>query len=172
MAAFPSSKAQIKVDDYDRAVTITDIEHKIHKGEMFRANAVFSLGVGAEKLALFRTGNVQAHVYGEVTASGDSYMRFYESPTVTADGTPVTFLNKNRAYDTSGTSVTVFDTPTISSNGTLLDPFVMSGSINAGGKERQDNEWTLKVNTDYLILIHANAASDYTLKIDWYEEVV
>lgn len=164
-------KAQAYTDIHDRIVVVENVQNHIHDGDMFRANAVFSLGVAGTKYALLRTGALPVHIYGEITASGESTMEFFESPTTTADGTPVPVLNKNR-NSSNTTEVLVFDAPTVTLTGTLIDPFLMTGSINAGGKDRNQNEWLVLPNTDYLVKITAIAASTYAMKIDWYEEII
>jgi len=164
-------KAQSLTDSHDRIVMVENAQNHIHNGEMFRVNAVFSLGVSGTRFALIRTGSTPVHIYGDLTASGASKLNFYEAPTTTADGTPATVLNKRR--DSTNTSnVLAFDSPTVTANGTLLDPFILTGTINAGGKDRSQNEWSLSANTDYLIEVFATAASDYTLKFEFYEETL
>lgn len=164
-------KAQALTDSHDRIVTIDNIQDHIHNGDMFRVNAVFSLGVAGVKYALLRVGSIPIHIYGEISASGESTMNFYESPTTSADGTPISVLNKNKT-SSKVSEVTAFDSPTVTTPGTLLDSFLMSGAINAGGRDRSENEWSLLPNTDYLIKVTAVAASDYAMKIDFYEEVI
>lgn len=95
-------------------------------------------------------------------------MSFYAEPTVSADGTPVSVVNHNQR-STNVPTCSVFDAPTTSANGVLLDPYILGTDKKAGGSERQVNEWVLKPNTYYLILITANSASNYVMKIDWYE---
>lgn len=167
--AYPHTpSAQSAIDRDNRIIRVDDIHHKIHSGEFFRANAEFTLSLGEVKKALFKTGAKSSHIYGEIVTTGDSTIHFYEAPTTSADGTPVPVVNHNR--NSSNTPVSeVYDAPTTSANGVLLDPFILGTDKKAGGGERQVNEWVLKPNTSYLIVITANAASSYVMKIDWYE---
>ena len=163
-------KAQSKTDTSDRVIPIHIIHDRIHTGSMYRVNGEFTLGSSATQYMLFRTSSKTCHIYGEVTSSDVGTFKFYESPTTTEDGTPITILNKNRNYDASAATATVFSGPTVSDPGTLLDPFIISSTKNAGGSERNENEWNLKPNTDYLFVIYSGAASnDIIAKADWYE---
>ena len=163
-------KAQSKTDASDRVIPIDIIHDRIHTGSMYRVNGEFTLGSGATQYMLFRTSSKTCHIYGEVSSSDIGTFKFYESPTITADGNSITILNKNRNYDASAATATIFSGPTVSDPGTLLDPFIISSTKKAGGSERNENEWNLKPNTDYLFVIYSGAASNNIIaKADWYE---
>jgi hypothetical protein len=164
-----SVKAESRTDSYDRMIPIEYYHAKIHNGEMFRINGDFTLASGAYQYMLFKTGSKTVHIYGEVVSSDLGSFKFYESPTITADGTPLVPLNKNRNSTNTPLS-TVYASPTVTANGTLLDSFLLSTTKNAGGKDSNENEWNLKPNTDYLFAIYSGANNnDFITKADWYE---
>lgn len=156
-------------DNLNRPIGIDYSQDKIHNGEMFRINAKFSLNTAGTKKFLFRTGAKEAHIYGEISSSGSAYFDVYESPTTTADGAPVSILNKKRS--SSNTPVaTAFDTPTVTANGTLLDPFQMWVGEKAGGGDRNQHEWAFKANTDYLFIATSTTdANNFVTKVEFYE---
>ena len=166
------------VDPFSGAVGVIEQEHmKIHKGEGFTVSKRFSIAnVGGihEFLAIvpllvfphFRSFTVTSD-------GGPNDVDFYEGATYSATGTEVTPYNNNR--NSSNTAdMEVYDTPTLVTDGALLEPILIPGTKQAGsfGSEAS-NEWILRQNETYMIRLTNNTAgagtSNFTINLFFYE---
>lgn len=97
---------------------------------------------------------VYAVMSGQV--GGDSRIEIFEAPTVTADGTPLATVNRNREPPVAASQVLAFVGPTVTSPGTLLIEQILVGGPDskAGGTAfKVADEWRLNPGTDYLLRI-------------------
>ena len=168
----------VDVDDYSGAVGNIDQEHlMIHEGLMYTVSArmtIANAGGTFEFLA-----SVPAGVYPHfrtitiATDGGPIDVDLYGGTTTTADGTPVTAVNNNQASSNTA-STSVFHTPTITTDGTLLEAILIPGNKQTGslGSEAS-NEWVLQSSTKYMIRITNNTTgagtSEFTINISFYE---
>ena len=156
-------------------VFIDIIHHHIHDGDMFQADRLEE-GVAndgtVEMLIKVPAGGV-AHASFTAQAGGDARLQLFEGPTITADGTPVTPVNRNRT-STKVSAVSVFHTPTTSAAGTPLPDKLIaggSGGNSAGGQTEPFAEWNLKADEDYLFRITniSGVAQNIGLEVDFYD---
>lgn len=157
------------------AVTIPVVHHEVHEGEMFSVS-VFSLvnANGDDISILLRTGNtLYGHLTFTATGGGDAQVRLLEAPTVSAVGNALTEYNMKR-YSTDVPEIATFGNPTYIEQAVLTSFLVPGGSGgNAqGGVVRQDTEWILRLNTDYVIELTNIAGNNQPLSLvaQWYEE--
>jgi len=166
------------IDEFSHAVGVIEQEHlKIHQGKGFTlATRLTISNVGGTHEFL---GVVPAFVYPhfrKITVASDGApfdVDFYEAPIYSATGSSATPFNNNRnSSNTAG--LVVYDTPTLTDDGVLLEAILIPGSkqIGALGTEGS-NEWNLKQGEDYMIRITNNTVgagtSRFTINMFWYE---
>jgi hypothetical protein len=157
------------------AVTIPVVHHEVHEGETFSVS-FFSLVVanGDDITILLRTGNTRyGHLTFSASAGGDAQVRLLENPTVTNVGNALAERNMKR-YATEVPEIAAYGNPTYIEQAVLTNFLVPGGSGgNArGGVVRQDTEWILSLNTDYIIELTNVAGNNQPLSLvaQWYEE--
>ena len=169
------------MDEFSGAVGIIEQEHfKIHQGKGFTVaqRLVIDNSGGATPTHEF-LGVVPAGVFPHfrkitITSDGGPLdVDFYEGATVSNNGSLVTSYNNNRNSDNPA-GLLVYDAPTITDDGTNLEPIMIPGTKQAGSLGSEgSNEWILKVSTNYLIRITNNTtgagASNFTVNMYWYE---
>jgi len=166
------------VDQYSGAVGSIDQEHlKIHKGQGFTVSerlTIANVGGIYEFLAIVPVGTFPHFRSFTVTSDGGpNDVDFYEGATYSATGALVTSHNNNRNSSNTATML-VYDTPTLTDDGVLLEPILIPGTKQAGsfGSEAS-NEWILRQDETYLIRITNNTAgvgtSNFTINLFFYE---
>jgi len=166
------------IDQFSGAVGCIEQEHlKIHEGKGFTLAKRLSIAnVGGTHEFL---GIVPALVYPhfrKITVASDGGpfdVDFYEGTTVSDNGTAVTACNNNRNSATTA-ELLIYDTPTITGDGTLLEPILIPGTKQSGALGSEgSNEWDLKQDEKYMIRITNNTtgggSSNFTINIFWYE---
>ncbi|KKK71598.1 hypothetical protein LCGC14_2912300 [marine sediment metagenome] len=165
-----------EVDEITPSLTIITIPHnRIHVGDMYSASHLFiDVASTADAEILVKVGsNKFLHFIFSVSAGAEAYVYFFENPTITDDGTTVNIYNMNRR--SSNTSdITVYQNPTIGAVGTQLSTDLLPGAVkkmDVGGNIRQDTEWVLKENNNYLIRATNNGAGaeSVAIQLEWYE---
>lgn len=168
---------EVRADPESSVLVFIDFEHsKVHSGLLFSLSGVISSlaagsttyfhGLTDSRVVHFREGNVSA-------TGAPIDIAFYEGATVSANGTELTALNRNRKSSNTPTLQT-FSGPTVTDVGTLLE----AGVITVSGPGKQSGnaslfgtEWILKNATSYLIEItnNDNSAVDIYYNFFWYE---
>jgi len=172
------SGTAISVDQYSGAVGVIEQEHlKIHEGKGYTVGARFTIGNGGGTYDFL--GIVPAGVYPHFRTmavsldDGPFDIDFYEAATVSANGTAVTANNNNR-NSTNTPDLDIYDSPTVTTVGNLLEP-VLVPSVNKIGAlgVGASNEWILKESTIYLIRVTNNTSGSGTSRgsanMFWYE---
>lgn len=166
------------VDPFSGAVGAIEQEHmKIHEGKGFTVSkrlTIANVGGIRELLAVVPVG-VYPHFRSFTVTSdgGPNDVDFYEGTTVSANGATITPFNNDRNSSTTA-GLLVYDTPTITADGTLLEPILIPGTKQAGsfGSEAS-NEWILKADEAYMIRITNNTTgvgnSNFTINLFFYE---
>jgi len=156
---------------------VDELSHAVHEGRAFMVSTTGVIDSEASINMLGRTGDKEVHFAGfQISASdGNLSVHMYESPTTTADGTPVTIVARNRASSIVPTHK-VFSGPTVTGVGTILEHshVYSTGSQGAhlsAGQGALSEDWVLKPNTDYLIEITNDGAGDlnFVAKFIWAE---
>lgn len=122
-------------------------------GQSFTANnQSLTVANGADFDTLIRTGSSQSVFGFSILVLGDFNTQFRETITVSATGVSVSIFNRNR-NSTKTIDVTIFDSPTVTGIGTLLDEvFLPAGTRNSATTQGgESNRWILKPSTDYLV---------------------
>ena len=160
--------------------TIDTVHAEIHEGETFVASYRTADGAPANDNAdievLLRAGaDLTPHLVFEIAAAGEAELEMFEGPTVNAAGTPVTAYNMNRQA-TQIATMAVLHTPTLGGDGTRILHKALPGGTHprqSGSVARDDTEWNLKRDTDYMIRLINRSGANSTLGIvaQWYEHV-
>lgn len=167
---------EIWKDAFTGSIVQIEIPHAaIHLGKYFSHSGVITLGNGETYNHLIKTpapGGKYIHfrMFSFASTSAPVVHRFYESPTVIAEGTSQTGLNFNRNH--SNATLGLYHAPTLSANGTLLDTKVAVGTIGAGGLgQTSGTEWVLLQGAYYLSSVTNDSgdSADIGYTAEWYE---
>lgn len=154
-----------------------------HSNSSFSGNKYVSsevtTGVGAAGIVsyLLITPNTSTRISLLFNAKGTTglLIRFFESPTITANGNALSARNQNRNSSNTA-SLQVLSDPTITANGTLLFTEEIGSTTQPGvsnhsnSSDRDEKEFILAQNTQYLLRLTALAAStDISAQFWWYE---
>ena len=163
------------LDETTRSLTAIEYEHhEIHDGDSFYAEIYdATLDTGNVLIMLITTPNTleYAHMRTMIQVSNAATVLFYEGTTVLAEGGAVTENNRDRNSAHSAT-VVVTEKPTITANGTLLQTSYVgtAGKYGVGGTDSALNEWILKANEKYLLVLTSRADGNLgVVGINWYE---
>jgi len=156
-------------------VTIDYSHHEIHEGSHYKQGYQITGLLTGETVALvFTTPNTAKWAHWTLTAqtTGKVTVQLFRAPTLSAQGTALTPLNRNENVNNPATTI-VRHTPTITDNGVKLVERWIGGTgfkFDIGGELRGSSEIILKQNTQYLVLCTAQADDvDCAIGGDWYE---
>jgi hypothetical protein len=157
-------------------VVILYEHHQLHEGETWQAGyGPAGILVAAVVDHLVKVADVAAttrtpHMVFELDSTSEVWIQIYETPTTTANGTPITCFNRNR--NTAGSpTTTIFITPTVTAAGTLITSAIVGSGEKSGGSGRDANEWDLKANTNYLVRITGKNAGNVCMRFQFYEDM-
>ena len=167
----------LQVDDSTHSVqTITYAHHEVHSGSSYFVTDIRALNDAATFSYLIECPDTTswAHILFKIEGSFDTKIEIYEATTKTA-GTAMTEWNRNRnSANTAGVVVT--HTPGGAGNGNLMwtsrfgNDSGPAGRGGSGGGTRGNNEFVLKQNTDYLVIITSYTDNNnVAVEFDWYE---
>lgn len=166
------------VDQYTGAVGSIDQEHlQIHRGNGFTLGKRFTIaeaGGVVDFLGIVPAGTFPHFRTMIVTLDGGPFdVDFYEGTTVSANGAAVSANNNNR-NSANTNSMEIYQGPTVTDAGALLEPVLATGNKQSGAiGSDSTNEWILKAGTNYLIRITNNTpgggSSNASANMFWYE---
>ena len=162
--ADPSSKASIG---------ITYAHSAVHRDIIARATKVLSAGTGITNILIKAPGPLQPHLEWSIVSGGEVEVKFYEAPTVTAEGDDMTATRLFLPSEKTTQMVAKFG-GTVSEKGTLLDEDYNGGAgsgvnVRGGSAVHEDAEWIPKLETWYLIEINRITSSKLKVALEWYE---
>jgi len=151
--------------DKSGATVIMELEHhKIHEGEHFTCQDYDSSVdiISPKKWLYVLNGDNLIHFIFELNVSKPGLIEFFESPTVTDNGTLLGCHNNNR-YSSNNSTLECYSDPTTTDGGTRLLVNVVGTDGNtpnggSGGATKRDNEFLLHKDKTYMI--------KYTTKIN------
>lgn len=168
---------QSGVDPSTEALSVIEYEHhRIHEGSFYRA--CFQKDVpngGTAILALTTVDTTKwVHLMRLVSSELESEVVLYENPTSITGGAPLTPLNVNRNSVNTSDSIIVSD-PTVNLVGAIeICRAVIGSGRSIGGSHVPKDEWVLKQNTIYLIIVTnqaVGAANETNIHLTWYEHI-
>ena len=146
----------------------------IHQGLAFSHSGKTTLANGASYYHLFRTpSNISPHVWQILIQSDATPFDVYilEGTAVGANGTAQTPINMNRNSSTVS-QVSVYNGPTVTNDGTIIDYFLIAGSKQSGGiGEGNEIELIWKPSTNYAVKVTNNGTgiANFGLYAGWIE---
>jgi len=169
----------VKIDGTVGGIVVTEhTHHEVHEGEAFNASYLVPHGSEVANDAaqdfLFVTGTKTAHAFINIAVGGDCDALLYEGTTASANGTGLAELNLNRTSTNTATA-TAFHTPTVTTEGTLLQQKFLPGGVGPlapGSSHSAGAEWILKASTKYLVRVtnRSGGAIQLSIMAEWYEE--
>ncbi len=110
------------VDSIDSGLNIIKTAHqKVHDGNFYNTSKLFeNVADDSSVDVLVKVGsNKKLHFTTVITVSGESFVYFYENPTISDNGTAMNIVNMNRG--SSNTSdANIYYSPTVTSVGTSV----------------------------------------------------
>jgi len=164
-----------KFDEYGGVGVIDWIHHQNHLGKAFtHAQTDLSVGSGASKEFLITTPDSEEHVHlnlaGMLRGEGACELYIFEAPTVSAAGTPIILVNRNRNKSGIAAATVATHTPTTSADGLQVYYERLGAGVQTGGTTADRQELELLADSMYLIRSKSLAAgNDLTTRIDFYE---
>lgn len=176
-------------DNLFKVPIVVDVaHHEIHEGDSFHVDAEdTSLANAATIIIAFKTmaGTKRAHMTGAFSTLVGAHVELTEGPTWdNQSGTLLPIYNRKRegSMGSSGlledqaqagfvASDNMILNPTTVAGGTIISTLFAFGSKHSGGSQaRGVDEWILKPETQYAIILTADGAANAAqLIIDWYE---
>jgi len=108
------------------------------------------------------------HVEAILLAEAECELSIFEAPTVSANGTAMLVVNRNRNSEETS-DLGVFHTPTVTSEGNFLEAVHLGSKNQEGGGDKAD-EFVLRNDTLYLYRVTSFAPStnQITIKLNHY----
>jgi len=160
----------------NKGVGITTPHHEVHEGDSYiSGHYIDDLADTAALDLLIVTGLKEIHLTFDVSTEGLATVLFYEGTTVSAAGTGLAEINRDRTSSNTALT-TVTHTPTVSGVGTVLIPEQLipggTGNKTVGTSRAAGLEFVLDVSTTHLLRITnlGGAVKDVAGTINWYEE--
>lgn len=170
-----NSHYDLSTDTHKPEIVVIDRLHQlVHEGRIFQLSGEFTLAAAGTAYFLGITDSSIVHfTAGEITSTGTPInIIFYEDATVSANGTQVFGLNKNRNSVATPTLLT-YSGPTVTGVGTPMEyGMVTTAPGNAGGDASLfSSEFILDNASNYLISITNNDSQTATIDYNflWYE---
>lgn len=172
-------------DELTKQLIIIDfVHHEVHEGNTFQATQKTAeqgeiADDGVYDMLIITGDKAEPHMEFLGSGGGDFELEFYENTVVSNNGTQLDVQNMRRSLHGINLNTTLaFETPTVTNVGDLIScRFIPGGGgggpTAAGGVGREDTEWDLNVDTNYLIRLtnRAGTAQPMSILAQWYEEV-
>ena len=167
-----SDGTALSIDDVTNAINVMQYEHhEIHEGKSYVVSGTVTLASGEYRNLLISTNSTSnAHLIGLVRASAEASILWYENPTLSANGTAVTPVNRNRS-SANAANTAFYTSPSWTNTGTLLYTAGVGAGAKYGGEENHDAEWILDTSQDYLLrVLSAANGNNVSFALSWYEK--
>jgi len=162
------------------AVKIIDNDHAyIHQGKYFTRATKFTLASGASIKFTLQTNSEKVIHYRPInirTSADNLSGFFFEGSSGASGGTALVPSNRNRTSTVTTDSI-LTQGATVTNNGTQISELFIPGSTGVGGTRTGSdlsgtNEWVLKPDTLYTIVLTNGSSGNNTifLEFQWYEE--
>jgi hypothetical protein len=168
-----------RVDRTNECLVTQDALHSnIHRGEVFEVSYVWlAVPDAAARYLLIETPTDSLlHSSIRVACTGTSVFEIWEGPTVSADGSSIAAVNRNRIVADPTASSFWFD-PTVTTPGSSLHEELIPGGFgphSGGGGASSFHEWVLAPGTRYLLEVTniSGNAQDVGIMLEGYTKEV
>lgn len=151
--------------------TKDDLDVAITNGNAYSHADIHTLGNNVTYYHLLIVPNTATRIRFSfnIASTGPVKVQFYEAPTTTANGTAADEINRDR-NSVNVASMTMFQDPTVTVDGTLLQEFSLGATGGAKAGATETRVWVLKQNTKYLVkLISGQASNEISTELFWVE---
>jgi len=152
----PDNNTPAAVDSFSGHLVVMDSVHaQTHAGRLF-GTGVFDVALAdaaSLDLLIITAASGVNHLRADIVAEGNSVGFLYEGTTVTANGTPIVPVNRNR-LSANVASAQFFTAPSLQTLGTELGRGYLVGgdkSKTVGDDSSTFSEWLLAPSTTYMI---------------------
>ena len=164
------------IDSIANTLETIELEHhEVHEGNFYTISDYDNdVDIIAPKYWHLKTPDTvkRIHIKMEVGANGADLVEFFETPTLTGNGTALTPKNNDR-NSANATTLLVYYDPTVTADGTRITADLIGTNNNKtiiGGSIRNGAEFILKRNTSYLVKFSPVADNTKaTFKAEFYE---
>lgn len=170
----------LQADNYPAITVLSEFQRAIHDGGAYGLSQHGSIGAApgaVQFLGIVGDKEIHFDSFAVALQKGGVHIHLYEAPTITANGTPVTPISKNRARLVPATLQT-FTAPSLSAKGTLLFdtlPPLTGVGVNVSSTDGGITEgWILKKDTAYLfeLLNTDTSACNFDIVFEWHESTI
>lgn len=167
-----------------KPILIDFVHHEVHEGNTFQACQKTAddspVADNASYDMLLITGNeAEAHLVFSAAAGGICELIFYKDTTVSDNGAQIDVQNMRQSLHGIKLNTTrAFTTPTITLVGTMMHIRLLPGGTGpgqstSGSTIRENTEWVLEPNTNYLIRVtnRSGGAQPISILTQWYEKI-
>ena len=155
-------------------ITISEIHALIHDGKFFSASYVDeTVSNNASLNILIDCNGASPHTRIMCQVGGDCHFRLFENPTVSANGTEITPVNRNR-YSPNTATTDLYKDPTVTGDGTLISELISPGGtilVSTGGDSSMFEEFILHKDRTYLARITniSGISQPISMELEFYE---
>jgi hypothetical protein len=189
-----SNPRKIRVDSYTHALlTIGYEHHEIHEGSMFTCNYTnTTTNTGEMSIIAFKTqdSDVECHLLINGSSTAGSYVVMYQDSDLdTTEGADLTIYNHNLNSTKTSTVSNLDGTPELGEATSFTESQAAGATLSTAspvwiyylgaaasgadipGYHRGDNEFILKADTEYAVVIVATSNDDniHNIVLTWYE---
>lgn len=168
---------ELDINIYGAAQNIDAVHKAVHNGWLITVTFKINLTNNSIGYILIKNGNCEYHFLTEMQIIGSGEYTIYKTPTLTNDGTALSFYNNNDHFQET-IDMTFYHTPTISNNGTQIyaTEYLIGGTAQTTRSNvilRTGQENILNKNTNYLIAFKntSGATSDAAFKVQGYQKI-
>lgn len=167
--------SQISEQETLTSIRITNAHHEIHEEDSYEVCDVNDLANGATFDYLVATPDTTAwgHFVFEIQIEREASYQIFENPTISAAGTAMTEVNRDRNSSETATIV-ITHTPTVTSTGSTIiceEHWIDGASAITQQKDRGLQEFLLKRDEEYLIRItnETALANQVSVSLNFYQ---
>ncbi len=160
--------------------TLDIAHHRIHEGNHFTVHKISTVTLGTPKYFLIIPppsppggSIIEIHLIFHIDSDVGGTLEFFENPDIAGNGTQLNIINNNRRSTTTS-QAQVFEDPNVTSDGPSILFQQRKGSVAIsdvvlGGFDRDDDEFILHQNTNYILKFTPLANANITTELNWYD---
>jgi hypothetical protein len=150
-------------------IAVESGHYEIHEGNAFNYSDGIQLGASGTQYYLLTTGAKYPHLLLHIFFGGEATVQLFEGADRSGSAAGTVF-NRSRPSSKAPTMTVHKGITGGTTDGVQIQTSRYGSGLIGGGEMRGENEWILKPNTKYLLLITSIVATnDIAVGINWYE---
>lgn len=159
---------RVAADTIGGALVSVDLDHYlIHTGSTWIHSDRVSVTNGSNKDIFIKNGTIgEIHIkdFSFTSSQANGYLTIYSGTTTSANGTAKTYINKNLGKQSNTPYSTIYQDPTVTGVGTVLETYSTIGSKQSGGSvPGGGDEWVIPLSTNILFRYTNNGPATDTV---------